>query len=102
MSRAQEERAREQADPSASPQGGFTGFNWYQSVPIVRSIGGGHCVQEEAKNLEFFVQEPAPNSGLDWVARCTNPGKIVIYAKLMGRGTLSMCAPSSKTVHTSQ
>ena len=57
------------AELSASPQGGFKGFNSYQSVPIALSIGGGHCVQEEAGVVDFCVREPAPNSRLDKAAR---------------------------------
>ena len=54
-------------------------------------------MQEEAKILEFFVQEPASNNGLDKAARCTNPGKIHVYAELMGRGTLFVSTLSSIT-----
>ena len=88
MSRAQEESVSEGAEPSASPQGGSKDFKWYQSVPIASSIGGGDCVLEEAKNLEIFVREPAPNSGLDRAARCTKSGKIQLYASLMVGGTI--------------
>ena len=55
-------------------------------------------MQEEAKISNFCVQEPTPNSGLDKVAWCTNPSKIHIYAKLMGRGTLSVSTSSSNTL----
>ena len=76
MSRAREESVSKGVDPSASLQWGYKGFNWYQSVPTARSIGGGHCVQEEAKNLEFSVREPAPNNKLDKAAWCTKLGEI--------------------------
>ena len=87
VSRAWEERVSEGAEPSASPWGGSWVFKWYQSVPIARSIGGKYCVQEEAKSLKFSMQEPAPNSGLDWAAQCTISGKITFFVELSTFGT---------------
>ena len=73
-----------------------------RACPLPRSIRGGDCVQEEAKNLEFFVQEPGPKNGLDRAARCTNLGNIHVYSKLMGRGTIFVCTPSSESLPTAR
>ena len=70
-----------------------------RAYPSQRSIGGGDCVQEEAENLEFSVRESAPNSGSDKAARCTNPGKIHVYSKLMDSKTLHDSTSTSKIAH---